>query len=183
MRRTCNNTINNTKLPLNNSAGFTIIELLVYLALFAIIMGGAISAAFSVVEANARNSTLALLQGEGDFLLGKIGWVVSGAQAITAPAVGTPGNTLSVAKWDTTIGNPLVVTVQGTDLTLSRQGNPAKILNNSNVLVSNVQFSHINASGDGIDPEQVVVSFTLTSHTNSGLTLSKDFSNTIYLRK
>jgi hypothetical protein len=124
-----------------------------------------------------------MVQEEGDFLLAKTGWVLSGAQSVSSPATGLSSATLSIAKWDTSLGNPLVINLSGTDMTLSRGANPAVVLNNSNVQISSLNFTHNTASGDGVSPESLAASFTVSSKTATGQIYSQDFSTLTYLRK
>lgn len=167
--------------------GFTLIEVMVYLGLFAILFGGVILAAYNIVESSDRNQTKAMVQEEGNFLMAKINWVISGAQSITSPAIGAaclaPACPLSVIKWDTSIGNPVVVSLTGTDMTLTRGSNPPAVLNNNNVQIINLSFTHTNASGDGIDPESLKTQFTVSARMATGLNITEIFSSTDYLRK
>ena len=55
-----------------SGAGFTLIEVLVYLALFGLIMSGAVVSAYQMFEASGRNQTRAMIQEEGDFIVAKI---------------------------------------------------------------------------------------------------------------
>lgn len=181
----CSTTFNHST---KSGAGFTLIEVVIYIALFTIIVGGSFVTAYSVIESIGRNQTKAIIQEEGDFLIGKINWVFSGAQSVTSPAIITPatsasGPTLSLAKWDALIGNPIVITLSGTDIVISRGPNPAQPLNNSNIEVNSLNFEHASASGDGTTPESVRSSFTLDSRTPTGEVISQDFSTTNYLRK
>src|ERR1041385_5567651 len=97
---------------MTNSSGFTIIELLVYLGLFGIIMTGILSGSYAVIESANRNQTKGLVQADGDFLLGKINWAMSGVTAVTMPVVGTPGSTLTTNKWD---GSSITLAHNGTN--------------------------------------------------------------------
>jgi len=170
---------------MKNPGGFTLIEVLIYLALFAVIIGGAFSAAYGIVESSGRNQTKAMLQEEGDFLIAKINWALSGARAVSSPAVGGGGSALSVAKWDTSIGDPVVVSLAGGNLNISRGGNAAQRLNNSNLEVScpHPCFTHISASGAGTNPESLETSFSISSRTPNGAAVRQDFFTTTYLRK
>ncbi len=56
--------------------GFTLIETLIYIALFALLIGGGISSAFSLIASSDRIGTQAMLEEEGNFLLAKIGWAL-----------------------------------------------------------------------------------------------------------
>ena len=170
-----------------NNFGFTLIEVLIYLGLFGILFGGAVAAAFNVVETSGRNQTKAMLQEEGNFLTEKINWTLSGAQSVSAPALGTacasPGCPLSVVKWNAPTINPVVIDIAGGDMTLSKGGNPPLILNNSNISISNLSFTHNQDSGDGVNPESLQFSFIATARTSAGLSYSQTFFSTNYLRK
>jgi type II secretory pathway pseudopilin PulG len=172
----------------NHSRAFTLIEAVIYLALFGILIGGAVVAAYNMFESVGRGQTRAMMQEESEYLSGKIRWALSGAQAVTQPTaspLGTIGTLLTVVKWDTSVGNPITLFLSGTDLRLSTSSNPYDvILNNSNVRISNVQFLHMQASGDGINPETIAYSFTITVLTPNGMTLREDIATTtIALRR
>ena len=169
-----------TSLLKKSARGFTLIETVVYLGLFAIIMGGAVVTSYDVFESSGRNQTRALLEVEGGFLVAKIGWAVSGAQAVNLPAVGTIGSLLSVTKWDVSIGT-VTVGLSGNDMIIARSGNPSQVLNNTNVVVENLLFTH--AYGGGVNPESVQVSFRIRARDPRGAMLSQDFSNVLYLRR
>ncbi len=165
--------------------GFSLIETLLYIALFSILMGGAAVAMYSLFESRGHNQTKAVMQEEGDFLIGKINWTVSGSSAITSPGVGTTCVTpapcaLSVVKWDTGIGSASVA-LSGTEMTIARGAQAPQGISNSNVAVSNLSVSHFYAGGT--NPEGVRVSFTLTGRTDDGKLISQDFSTTNYLRR
>lgn len=169
-----------------DTRGFTLIETLVYLSLFSLIMGGVVVSAFQVFESTGRSQTRAMIQEEGDFLVGKVDWVLSGIQGINAPptpAVGTPctqSDTLSVTKWDGTIGT-VVMNLSGGNIVIARSGGSAKILNNSNTTVSNLLFKHCFAGGT--NPESIVTSFTVSARTPNGMLLTRDFFTSDYVRK
>jgi type II secretory pathway pseudopilin PulG len=178
--------INNQKNNKKNR-GFTLIEAAIYMALFGILMGGAVVAAYNIFEGSGRAQTRAMIQEEGDFLLSKISWVLSGTQAVTAPNSSTMGSSLTVVKYDTSIGNPIVIFIPpGTfNLAMSTSSNPTwEILNNTNVRISNLLFYHTLSSGNGVDPETVQFSFTVSATTPNGQTISENFpTTTISLRK
>lgn len=163
--------------------GFTLIEALVYLALFSILMGGAVVAAYNLFDSSLKVGTRTMLQGESDFMLAKIDWVLSGAKGVTAPTAGVVGSTLTVAKWDTSAGDPMMVTVTGGDLILTRGTNAPVILNNTNTRVDSVQFNHTLGSGDGVVPEMVETVLTISAMTPTGLSVTRIATTTTYLRR
>jgi len=161
---------------INMNKGFTLIEVLVYIALLGIIMTGLLASSLSIFQNTDRTQTSIMVQEEGDFLLAKINASLTGANSITAPAAGNSANTLTFIK------NGITVTfaLSSTDLQLS-----GTTLNNANVQIlppaasPTFLFTHgINGSS-----EYVNVRFTLQTKTNNGQTFAKNFETTKYLRK
>ena len=168
------------------NGGFTLIETITYLAIYSIIITGALVSAYAIFESAGRNQTKAIAQEEGTYLVGKIDWALTGTQSITAPAAGGVGSVLQVIKYDSTVGNPVVITFTNGTITLSRGGNAPQVLNNSNVTITCPPtgcLSHESASGDGINQESVSASFTVHATTSTGIPYSQDFSTTKYVRK
>ncbi len=175
---------------MKNNHGFTLIEVLIYLALFAILLVGILAAAYSVIESSGRNQAKIVVISEGNFLVGKINWALSGAQAVNLPFVGTSGSVLSINKItgiDPVTGQPIttsiLVALSGADITIQEGGNPAEKLNTSNVAVSNLLFTHVSDSGDGINPESVSSTFTVSARTEKGVLFSEDFATKSFMRK
>lgn len=167
-----------------NARGFTLIETLVYLALFAILMGGGAIAAYNLFDAAVHGGTRVMLQEETDFIMAKVEWALYGAQSVTAPATGTTGNSITIVKWNAPpSGNPIVISRNGTDLTLSQGGGTPAVLNNTNIEISNITFNHVAAAGDGTVPEYVETVITVTARAGNGFVLSRTATSTVYLRK
>lgn len=179
------------KAGLKTAAGFTLIETIIYLALFAMFMGGAIAAAYNIFEASDRNQAKAMAQEEGNFLVAKIEWALSGAQIINSPPAPLADSTLWVTRVDGFDGagapilTPVVISLSGTDmrLVINPAINTPITLNNSAVTITNLSFSHTYPSGDGINPESLSASFTVSTKTAGGLAISQDFFTAKYLRK
>jgi type II secretory pathway pseudopilin PulG len=171
-----------------SGAGFTLIETMVYLSLFSILMGGVVVSAYNIFESTGRSQTRAMMQEEGDFIVGKIDWALSGIQTVNAPmtpssaGMCTESNTLSVTKWDGTIGT-VIVNLSGGSVMLARLGNLANSteLNNSNTTVTNLAFKHCGVGAN--NPESVEASFTLSARTPNGILMSRDFFTNDYIRK
>ena len=160
----------------NIKNGFTLIEIVVYLALFAILFTGVVIGAYNVIESSNRTQTKAMLQEEGNFLISKINWTLSGAQAINSPGIGSSGSLLSVTKST----GAVVISSSVTDMDISTPTiSPAQPLNNSNTGVSNILFTHKSAGG----AEWIDAGFTLTARTPDGKILTQGFNTTNYLRR
>src|SRR3989338_8659804 len=160
-------------------AGFTLIEVVVYLGLFSIIIGGGVASAYAVIESSARNETKAMMQEEGDFLIGKINWALSGASAVNSPpSDGTPGTKLNTNKYD---GTTVQIKLDGTDLTID-EGGGVVTLNNTAVQVTDLTFIHVR-TGSVVNPESVTARFTISPKNANLIDFNQTLMNTYYLRK
>ena len=156
----------------SESGGFTIIETLVYLGLFAIMFAGIVSTSYLMFESSDRNQTKAMMQEEKNFLVGKITGALSNAQSISAS-----GSTLVVTKYDGTFAT---IAITGSNVWLNNSSN---ILNNSNVTISNLVFIHTYNPSNPLNPDSVEAGFKISSKTPQGSTISQTASTTVYLRK
>jgi Tfp pilus assembly protein PilE len=149
--------------------GFTLVETLVYIALFGILVGGFVVSAYALFESNNRNLAKASLQQEKDFVVGKINWALSGA--VTNPTI--TGNSISITKYDGTV---VSLGLSGAAFTV----NSAPVTN-SNVTISKLVF--IRTYAGGTNPESVEAGFTISALTADGKNISQTASTTRYIRK
>lgn len=70
---------------LKEQKGFTLIEMLVYLALFAFIMTSALAGAYQIIEHNGRTRSSTLRVEEEHFILRKMASMLSGPASIDVP--------------------------------------------------------------------------------------------------
>jgi type II secretory pathway pseudopilin PulG len=156
-------------------AGFTLIEFIIYLALFGILMGGVAAGVYAIVEGGGRSQAKTSIQEEGNFLLGKFNWALSGASSINVVAL--PPN-LAITKYNYAL-NPLVFDVSGSELRLRQGGGLANDLNSSNVFLKSLTFQDIPKSNG--KPEGLTINFTLTALTSAGAVESQNFEITKFL--
>src|SRR3990167_3217099 len=97
------------------SRGFTLIEALIYTALFSFIIGGAILAVYSILDGSARTDAALTRDADARFFLQKIAWVMNDASNIFSPTSGNDSESLSVVK--SVAGTPTLITI---DLTSGR---------------------------------------------------------------
>ena len=154
--------------------GFTLLEVIIYLALFAMLMAGALTASFDLVESGGRDATNAQLAEEGNFVLAKVRWVLDGS-TVTAPTVGSIGSILSVQKVEgyDGAGNPMVVPITLDPATLE----------SGRISISSVTFYHAESTGTGINPESVGVRFALSARSSTGVVISQTFFGTSSIQK
>lgn len=159
--------------------GFTLLETLIYIALFSVLIGGVLATTYNIIEASGRNQTKTVLEQEGLFLSSKLNWALAGASTV-AVVPSPPSLTINKFNYPT---NPLVFDLDPSLVTLRLKegGGAATNLNNDAVQISNLVFTDIPAASG--KPEGVQASFTLTAKTPNGSALSQDFTITKYLRK
>ncbi len=156
--------------------GFTLIETLIYLALYTVISFGMLAAAYSVLESGARNETSAMVEEEGDYLTAKIDAVLTNAAAIRLPV--NSGGTLAVTESD---GSNIVIKNDASGMSLQEGNTAFQTLNNTNVTVADLVFVHMRTIDNGIGTDSVSASFTLFAATSDGHVLSRDFATLKYL--
>lgn len=132
--------------------GFTLLEVLIYIALFSVLIGGAIVAGYNLLESGNRNETAVAIQEEGNFLNRKINWALTGATSVTASSP----TTLTVVRSD--LGT-LVFTASAGSLTLTRGSATPTTLNSAAFSIDNLAFAVTPAQG-GL-PASVVVNFSI----------------------
>ena len=155
-----------------NTRGVTLLETLLYLALFGVVIGGLTLSAYSFFETSGRNQGRAILQKEQDFLVRKINWVLSRAESVSGPTTGTAGETLTAHLYG---GGTAVIALMDGFVTLD--GLP---LNATGIVVSNLRFVHTLTTSTNI--ERVEAGFTMRMQTPNGMTILQSASTTHFLQ-
>jgi prepilin-type N-terminal cleavage/methylation domain-containing protein len=149
--------------------GFTLMETMIYIALFGIIMSGAVVGTYNLLEGGDRNVASAGVQEEGTFLIRKISWALSGG---TAVSISGGGSILTINTIAPGVTSPLVISGVGSNMTIARGGGASIVLNSDRFKISNVLFTYI-ASINGRPP----------SVSGSFLVGDKSFTFRDYLRQ
>lgn len=122
--------------PISNSQkGFTMFEALIYIALFAVVIGGGVISAYNIFEGQANIKAKAQREMELNFVMRKFDWALSGSE-VTEPGPGDPiANSLQVLK----DGDVYTFTVGGTD-TIALKGKP---LTTEQLNITDIWFEHV----------------------------------------
>ena len=137
--------------------GFTLIETLIYIALFGIILTGVITAAYPLITGADRLSQRVTAESEAQFVLHKIGWALS-VTPISSIDVTTPGKlrilqsgggVLSIRQGETTLDS-IEISDGGVFIPLTA----------SRVKFSNFSVTPPTIPAAGNAPHQLTVSFT-----------------------
>jgi len=80
-------------------SGFTLIELVVYMALFSIMMGGLIVVVFQLMQSSENLSSKDTAQEEINFVMNKISWALTDASSVTTSTTTTANDTLNIVSF------------------------------------------------------------------------------------
>ncbi len=162
----------------STASGFALIDIVIYIALFAVLIGGVSVSVYSLFISTNQNQTSTMVLEEGNFLLAKISWVISQAETITTPYQNASSTILLITPHDLSLGNSILIQIQNKNMTLRRK-NVTNILSNSNIEVSNVVFTHLTSG----NIESIESSFTLTSRAPNGTLITSNFSTINFLHQ
>ncbi|MEK7546797.1 MAG: hypothetical protein AAB536_01305 [Patescibacteria group bacterium] len=161
------------------TAGFTLIETLLYSALFSMVIGFSIIIFYQVLSSESQNRARREVETEADFLMRKITWALSSAQSVSQPAVGATSSVLTLNKYGFS-QNPLTFDAYSGTARLSRAAGTPVSLTNGSVTVSQLLFSHFPPSGS--QTEAVRISISIVASTSENIRkASTTLQNTIYL--
>ena len=168
---------------ISKKLGFTLIETIIYIAIFSFIMVSALVSIYAILESNSRNQTKAMVAEEGGFLISKIEWLLHGS-AHTVLNTNATEMIISTQNQATL----KIRTNPANNVMQVDEGNGYLDLNNSNTIVTcpplpNRCFTIETTTGDNTQPENIESQFTIATKTSDGIAYSQDFSNKTYLRK
>lgn len=157
--------------------GFTFIETLVYLALFSLILGGVLIAAYNLSESSGRTGDKATIEADGTFVLAKLSWALGRVSSIVNPV---SGSDVSLSLYRDDVADKFTFALDGSGhIMLARSiASPTPIpLTSDNVTASALTFVH---AGVGTNKESLTASFILTGGVSH---IAEPFTLTKYIRK
>jgi prepilin-type N-terminal cleavage/methylation domain-containing protein len=143
-------------LPVKGQSGFTLVELLLVMALFAMLLTVMTDMFASIMNVRTEAEASSSVSEDGKYILSRLGYDVKRSSSVTTPAsLGASGSTLSIVIGGVTYGYALA----GGNLQLTDNVGTDN-LNSSETTVSALTFQRLgNVSGK----DTIRVSFTLTS--------------------
>ena len=121
--------------------GFTLIEVVIYIALFALLMGSAFVTVFQLINGTNKISLKTTIQQEGNFVMRKLDWALTGLDPANPPVVGgsSCSQNLTLQKVNFP-GNPMVVRLNSSTLEISQNGGTFVPLTTINVKTTCLKF-------------------------------------------
>lgn len=144
--------------------GYTLIELLLYVAITGILLAG-LTAFFTLsLTAKIKNDSILEVDRQGTFMMDTIVKTLRTADSITAPATGATGSALTLVMTPASV-NPTAFTISGTTLRIAEGAGAPIALHNSRVAVSGFTIRNLSRAST---PGTVQVSFTLSTVNTTG---------------
>ncbi|MEK9143130.1 MAG: hypothetical protein AAB481_00670 [Patescibacteria group bacterium] len=140
------------------TAGSTLIELLLYMVIFVSLLGMLLGVFSSIINVQLESEATSSVTTDGKFILARISYDIGQAQTISIPAApGAGGDTLQLES----SGVPYAYAQSNGTLTLTA-GSTTDILTGVDTTISNLTFLRL---GNGGGKHSIRISFTLTSKT------------------
>ncbi len=124
--------------------GFTLLETLIYIALFGVLMTGALITVYELLQSFENNRTDIAIQEEGMFIQRKIHWALQGATAVT---LSTP-YTLVISRPDLNSESPLTIRFFDGKVYFKRTGSDEVVLTGDAFVLSEMHMTVVPTLGN-----------------------------------
>ena len=141
-----------------NKRGFTLLEVVIYIALFSMLMSGVLVTVYQLLEAGRSNMSAVAVQEEGTFVNRKISWALAGATDIEVP----DPKTLIITRPDLGAQSPIEIKEEDGMMKISRGGATAVPLTTSELEVSNTEITM--STGGASLPTSVRMEYEIEGH-------------------
>lgn len=135
--------------------GFTLIETIVYIALFGVLMTSTLVTVYELLGSSEINKTALIIQTEETFINSKLRWAITGATAVTAPS----GDELIVTSAPHLPFSQLIFYVDNEILYIKRDTNPPEALTSTDMTISN--FLATITPATAVSPEYIQIKYQL----------------------
>lgn len=165
-----------------HTKGFTLIEMILYVALCSIILLSLSTFLSFLLEQRVRSQAITEVNQQGFQVLSLITQTVRNGRSIQTPSIGTSSTTLSVVVTNAFL-SPTVFSVSSSTFMIREGGRTPVALTNSRVKVSGLTFQNISSASSS---EKIVrISFTMDYNNVSGkneYSFTKTFNGSATLR-
>ena len=156
-----------------NNKGFTLVEMLIYMALLGIFLITLTDMFVAILNVKAESESTSAVEQDGRYILARLAYDVERATAVSTPvSLGSTGETLVV----TIYGVFYTYTITGGDLQLTNNLGTYN-LNSSESKMSSISFHRL---GNGGGKDTIKINFTINSATQSNKGVeSRTFNTTV----
>lgn len=163
------------KYIMEKNKGFTLIELMLYVSLAAIILLLISLFLTTVLQARIKNQTVYEVEQQGSQILENVSGVIRNAKNINLPTAGNSSPIISLATVDG-LKDPTIFSLSGNTLTIKEGIGSVINLSSNRVSIDSLTFTNISRTGT---PGSIRVILTL-SHVNAANRNEYEFNQTFY---
>lgn len=157
-------------------AGYTLVELLIYLGLFGILISVLTTIFFSTLELRAQSETISAVEQDGRYILQKLTQVIRDADAVISPlSNGESTNQLIISR----VGSIETYQLDDTDLVQSSDSGVVQ-LNSDSTTISDFSIQRLGAVS-GLPTLKITLTISSTGRV-AGITQSHIFTTTVGIR-
>ncbi len=156
--------------------GFTLIEILLYIAISATLISIISFFVITSIQARVKNQVIAEINSEGIFVSQLISQIIRNAQNINSPVIASSASSLSLDVNNASL-SPTIFDVASSRIRVKEGAMQEINLTSSKIIVSNLTFQNLSRSNT---PGLIKFAFTLTYINSSGRN-EYDFSKTFYV--
>lgn len=163
----------------SNNMGSTLIELLLYMAIFSILTAAIFQLFTAIIDTQLESQSTSSVLVDGQYILNRFNYDIKQAKNIISPPVGGQSSTLQLSINNTTY----TYTLSNGNITITSSGaQTSDQLNSNNTNASSLSFTH---QGDtqGENTDTITISLTLNSTTpKQGGPKTENFKTTVGIR-
>lgn len=164
------------KRKFQKNSGYTLIELILYISLSAIMLLAISMTLSTFLESRIKSQVISEVNGEGMQVMQLITQTIRNAKGINSPLIGTSDTSLSLSVIDP-LKDPTIFDLSGGEIRIKEGANPEISLTNiSRVTSSGLLFENLSHA---LTPGTISVSFTL-SHLNPSGKNEYNYSQSFY---
>lgn len=156
--------------------GFTLVELILYVALTSILLVGFAMLVPYLLESRLKNQIILEVEEQATFVSSYMGLEIRNAEGINSPGPGVSSGTLSLDVVDGS-DDPTVFSVNSGVLEVTRGAGSAQALTNSKIEVTNLNFVNLTRTDTA---GAVRVEFTI-EYNNASNRVDFDYSRDFYM--
>ncbi|MBI2406177.1 MAG: prepilin-type N-terminal cleavage/methylation domain-containing protein [Candidatus Harrisonbacteria bacterium] len=157
-----------TLTAIRSACGFTLIEVLLYVAITAIIFGGMIAFIDGTLKSRIQEDVTAEVEMNGNMAMSVMAQMIRNAKSIASPAASSTATSLTLVMPDANI-SPAVFELLGGAIQMSERGAATTTLTSSRTTASNLFFTNLSRVGT---PGAVGIRFVLDYANPDGITAS-----------
>ena len=167
---------------MNKKPGFTLIEVMLYLAIASVIVFGFVTLLFALLETRVKSETITDIDQQQMFVMQLINQEIRNASSVVSPPTGMSDSAL-ILETSSTTTNPIIFQLSSQGfLQMSEAGAVTTTLTDSSIIITDLLFNNYSAPST---PGSIRTGFVMT-HVNPSLrqeyTFARQATSTASLR-